>query len=370
MIFKSYNDIENSYNEKVIREIRSYGYDNPDIVYGCFTKIDGSNFQCSIDENDNFVVGTRTRFLGRGDDFQGYERAMRSEDVENKLRKMKEYIRTHITAVYDYYKPFEDGEQFVLTVYGELCGGMYRHPDVEKVNKAQRIQGRISYHPDNKWVPFDIVISSRENVSDGSWRYYLDCDKVKFLCDMFDLPCQIEKFRGTFDQCLNYQNDFIDDTGHILWGLPVIEDNITEGVVIKPIKGLWFRNHDRVVLKNKNDKFKEKMNKGHSKTVKEIVPLTEFEKKYFDILQQYITESRLYSVISKVGTVTEKSFGMIAGLFTKDALDDFKKEYEDQIKELEQQTDVDQFNFKNVQREFSKMCVEFIRPTFVKMLNS
>ena len=87
-IFKSYTDIENSYNEKFINQIREHKFDSQEIEWVAEVKIDGSNFQCCLDVDNTFSVGTRTRFLERGAEFQGYERAMRNSDVFNNAFKI------------------------------------------------------------------------------------------------------------------------------------------------------------------------------------------------------------------------------------------------------------------------------------------
>jgi len=278
---------------------------------------------------------------------------------------MKEFIK-NITSPYfdDNYNIVKDGK-FILTVYGELCGGMYRHPDVEKVKGAQKIQGRVDYHPDNMWVPFDIIFRNEEIGK----SYLCSTEDVEKLCNQVGLPSQILKFAGTLDECLKYQNDFIDDTGHILWNLPIVEGNITEGVVIKPIHPLWFNNGERVIFKNKNDKFKERTCKS-PKEPKEIIPMNDLEKKYYEFAREYITENRLMSVFSKVGEVNEKAFGMILGMFLKDLWKDFDKEYKEEIEKIEKETTVDQFNFSKARKEVSKEVSEFIRQMFIEKLNS
>ena len=357
MKFKSYSEIENSYNGKFVRELREQGFDDPNIEYVCENKIDGSNFQCSLDENDNFIVGKRSQLLGRDDTFQNYRKAMQNEDVENKLRLIKANIA----------QSFPVPEKFVFTVYGELCGGMYRHPDVEKVKNAQRIQGRIDYHPDNMWIPFDMAI--RAPGDENKILYLLDQDDVVRYCKLVGLPYPIILFRGTLDACLNFPVEFIDKTGNILWNLPVIDENISEGVVIKPNHACWMRNGQRVILKNKNERFKERTCKG-PKEKKENIPLTELETKYFNLAEEFITESRMMSVVSKIGELNEKLFGLFLGSFLKDLWNDFDKEYADEVHELEENTSVDEFSFPKIKKHISKEVSDFIRPKFVELINA
>ena len=114
MKFKSYSEIENSYNGKFVRELREQGFDDPNIEYVCENKIDGSNFQCSLDENDNFIVGKRSQLLGRDDTFQNYRKAMQNEDVENKLR----LIKANIAQRSRMRKEFKEELTIILTTCG------------------------------------------------------------------------------------------------------------------------------------------------------------------------------------------------------------------------------------------------------------
>ena len=362
MDFKSYGEIENTYNQKIINKIYDFEFPAKEPKWYCFTKIDGSNFQCSIDEEDKFIVGTRSHYLGRDSDFQGYERAMRNEDVENKLRKMKDLIFDNFYKDYQF-KGVKTKSEFCLTVYGELCGGMYRHPDVEKVKGATKIQGRVDYHPDNMWVPFDILLRQ----IDGN-VFLCPQEMTIKACERVGLPHEPIKFIGSFEDCLNFPIDFVDTTGHDLWGLPIIEKNISEGIVIKPNHGYWFPTGQRVILKKKGERFKERIEKNREKNLQDLT-LNELEQKYCNIYREYITESRLYSVFSKIGEVNEKSFGTILGMFMKDLYNDFEKDYSEETHKLECELSVDELNLSKVRKIIAKEVTEFIRPMFIKKLN-
>ena len=244
MIFRKYSEIENTYNQKFIKTLRDEGFTDPSIEYVCENKIDGSNMQVSIDEKGSFNFGSRTQMYQPHSDFQGSSACFLKEHIKEKLFKLKDLIANN-QKVIDILKeragidPTKEDikTKFVLTVYGELCGGMYRHPDVEKVKGAIKIQGRVDYHPDNKFVPFDIVL----RWPNGSTIMYFDQDEVVELCKQVALPYPIILFKGTFDECLNFPVEFIDKTGNILWGLPIIEKNISEGIVIKPNKAMLSR---------------------------------------------------------------------------------------------------------------------------------
>ena len=357
MIFKKYSEIENVQNLKYLKKIQEFGIDNPTIKYVVETKIDGSNFQCSIDENDNFKIGSRNNLLDLNQNFQGCNNVIGDYDIPNKLKELKKLFFN------DFLKSVVESEyKFSITVYGELCGGMYRHPNIEKVKGTNKIQGRIDYSPKNEWIPFDIVVRNE----DGSIIHFFTQEEVYDYCKAVNLPVLPIRFKGSLEECLKYPNDFIDDTGHILFDLPLIENNITEGVVIKPNVYLAFPNGERIIIKNKNEKFKERTCKN--KAPKEDKVLSDLENKWLNIMSEYITESRLYSVMSKIEIKNDKQFGMVLGEYMKDLIKDFEKDYGDEVSKLESELQDQDFRMSLVRKQISKMIIETIRPIFLEKL--
>ena len=80
-----------------------------------------------------------------------------------------------------------------------------------------------------------------------------ECRQFIDLAEQFDLLYAKPLFSGSFKDALEYQNDFQTTIPGIL-GLPEIEDNIAEGVVIKPENAMFFHDGSRLILKNKNAK--------------------------------------------------------------------------------------------------------------------
>ena len=140
------------------------------------------------------------------------------------------------------------------------------------------------------------------------------------------------------NECLNYPNDFQSKISGWL-GLPQIEDNICEGVVIRPTVPMFFRNGKRVIIKSKNDKFSEK------KTTKKSVVKLEESTLYSDMLtnilcelESFVTENRLNNVASHIGEVSmPRDFGKLIGLMSKDVFDDFMKQFEDDYNALDKE---------------------------------
>ena len=67
--------------------------------------------------------------------------------------------------------------------------------------------------------------------------------------------------------------------------------------------------------------------------------------------------------------VNEKQFGMFLGMFLKDLWADFDKDHLEEVKQLEDTTEVEEFSMAKVKKFISKEVSEFIRPMFIKLLN-
>jgi Rnl2 family RNA ligase len=298
-------------------------------------KIDGCNFQAGIDEDGTFFVGTRNTQLKADDNFYRWQYIMQKLDVEKKLRSLKA----------------------PCILYGELCGGLYRHPDVQKVDCAVRIQGRVDYSPDNEWVPFDLMLNG-EIVSQ---------DRLAEVCQALDLPCQEVKFRGTLQECLDFSPVFLDETGHRLWGLPLIDGNVAEGLVIKPINCIIKNNGERVIFKNKNPKFKERIKKTKSELKELNGDLTEYEEKYAEQLEELCTVSRAASVVSKL---VMPSFGDAMSAFIGDVFDSFYEELSDEDKAEMNTVDPKELDMKKIRKRLNKSAADVVREVWLSLDSS
>src|ERR1700722_17206386 len=56
----------------------------------------------------------------------------------------------------------DDGEVMTVTIYGELAGGRYPHPDVPSVPGIDPVQTGVWYAPDLRWLLFDVAIDAPE----------------------------------------------------------------------------------------------------------------------------------------------------------------------------------------------------------------
>lgn len=144
-------------------------------------------------------------------------------------------------------------------------------------------------------------------------------------------------------------------------GLPPIENNTCEGIVIRPVEPVFLKNGSRMLLKNKNSRFAEK------KSVKKRQPALFVEPGYSEellnqllIAEDYVTENRLNNVISKVGEVSfPNDAGKLIGLLSKDVLEDFLKEHSGSYAGLEKSEQ------KIFNRHLNKLSVELIKKVYM-----
>jgi len=217
-----------------------------------------------------------------------------------------------------------------LMVFGEMFGGKYPHPDVKNNSKTIVIQKGVFYCPNHEFYAFDLYITT-----EASGRF-LSVDQTNEFFGQGGFFYARTLFRGALGECLQYPNDSPSRISEWM-NLPPIENNICEGVVIRPVEPTYLCNGARVLLKSKNARFAEK------KSVKKRKPKLFVEPSYSKMLnemlvvvEQYVTENRLNNVVSKIGQVSvPKDTGKLIGLFSKDILDDFLKEHSGEYASIE-----------------------------------
>lgn len=305
MKFKKYPSIENSYQEKHMNYLREHGFARPDKVWCVTEKLHGSNLGIYCDENE-CRTASRNNLLQEKD-----------SDAFYKFVQIKEKVYEQVVNIFKYFDITLD-EVNNIVVYGELFGGAYPHPEVERNTKVSSVQKGVFYSPNIHFHIFDIMV-----VYDNGTEIFIDYDFVTHLCKMMLIPyCEI-LFIGTMDECLAYANNNKSTIPGIL-GLPEIEDNIMEGTVVKPIKAEFLKCGSKVVLKNKNEKFKEKNSeKKHQKTPVEV---SKNSQEVIDMIATYITENRLDSVESKLGEIEQHKIGDFIREFVRDVFEDASKE--------------------------------------------
>ena len=335
--FKKYSSIENSFNREFMEMVMA---EMPaDLKYVVQEKVHGANTSFLCDGND-VKFAKRTSVLSEGENFYEYDELLKTykKRVLNLFGKVKvRYPKiTHIS------------------VFGEMFGGRYPHDDVKVSHKLSLIQKGVCYTPEHEFYGFDIYIFDDEN------NRFLPVDEVNELFESEGFFYAKTLFKGTLAECLKYPNAFESKIAEWL-GLPTIEDNICEGVVIRPVVPMYLRDGSRVLIKNKNERFSEKKSiKTRNKLFAEPVPYSEALKTLLQEVDVYVTENRLDNVVSHIGEVHfPKDFGKVMGLFSKDALDDFLKEHGSAY------TALDKCEQKSLNKELNKLCTIFVKKVYM-----
>ncbi|MCH2044302.1 MAG: RNA ligase, Rnl2 family [Saprospiraceae bacterium] len=325
-MFKKYNSIENTYREEFLRRIQAAGFWREEYIVQ--EKVHGANLSYWTRDGEQFFAAKRTSQIGEEETFHNYDLILK--ELEPSFKNIWQDLKAKI----------ENLEQ--LTIFGEIIGGDYPHPDIEPDKKAIVVQKGVYYSPSNRFYAFDIMVNTTT---------YLDVDMVNAYFEQENMLHAKTLFRGIIQDCMAYPNDFESTIPKEL-GLPELKPNIVEGTIIRPSKSSFFKNGTRLILKNKNERWSE--NKKYHKTIKRDEPLPEKLLKLQEAILGYVTENRLNNVLSKIGEVSHKDFGRILGMFSKDVIKDFFKDFGEAV------DDLDKKELKLVKRSFSKAATSMV----------
>lgn len=335
--FKKYSSIENSFSrefmEHVVAEMPQ------DLEYVVQEKVHGANtsFLC---DGETVRFAKRTSMLEESEQFYDYPELL-ERHKDRVLRLFADIKERHPGVTH-------------ISVFGEMFGGMYPHDGVKARQKVGLIQKGVCYTPDHEFYGFDIYLFTENE------GHYLPVDEVNELFEACGFFYAKTLFRGTLGECLKHPNAFQSKIAEWL-GLPAIEDNICEGIVIRPVVPMYLRNGSRVLIKSKNERFAEKKSvKKRNKLFDEPVPYSEALKALIVEGEAYVTENRLANVVSHIGEVHfPKDFGRVMGLLSKDVLDDFLKEHGGSYAAL------DKCEQKSLNKELNKLCTTLVKQVYM-----
>ncbi len=335
--YKKYSSIENAITPEFMERVRT---EMPaDLEWVVQEKVHGSNTSFLCDGQD-VKFAKRTSVLADDEKFYDFQ-------------SLVDTYRTRVISLFNRVKTAYPGVD-AISVFGEMFGGRYAHADVAAEKGITLIQKGVNYTPGHEFYGFDIYIFEENGGG------YLPVDEVNALFEAEGFFYAKTLFRGTLDECLKYPNAFQSRISQWL-GLPDIDDNICEGVVIRPVEPQYLRNGSRVLIKNKNARFAEKKSvKKRNKLFAEPVPYSESLIALLPEVEAYVTETRLSNVVSHIGEVSfPKDFGKVIGMFSKDILDDFLKEHGGAYSAL------DKCEQKSLNRELNKLATRFVKATFM-----
>jgi len=363
MKHRKYKSIVGVWSQKEVDYLKLMGFSHPSIKWCVTEKVHGSNLAMYMNQNE-FKVAKRNSFIKDGENFFQYLSLKESNGY--KIRNLWDQL------------VYEDYDVNELIVYGELFGGSYPHPDVEKLQNVRRIQKGVYYSPNLNFYCFDILLNGE----------FLPMDVVCRLCEKVNIFYAKILFIGTFDECFEYPNQF--QTNIPKWlGLPLLDPNekhvitrhvpkvgldlldevvfedkeieyygnICEGIVIKPIDVLRYDDGSRLILKSKNDIFLE-TSKEKKSIRKKHHDLSEHAMDTLEKIVIYINENRLRNVLSKIGTFTRKDFRKVFDAFKRDVYEDFNVNH-DNLRDMEK------IDKKAIDKIVGRLCTEIWRPIFL-----
>ncbi len=249
-------------------------------------KIHGAHF-CIITDGSTIMAANRKHLLAADDNFFEYQRVL--QRVERQIYQLFHLTRRlHPQLVW-------------LSIYGELFGGAYPHPDVAPVAAVEPIQTGIYYTPDIEFCAFDLAISGPQQP-----HTYLDYDQAITLFRSANLFYASPLITGRYQDALNYPIEFSSTIPAQLGLPPLTRENKAEGVVIKPLKAITIptkKGPIRPIFKRKIATFAE--DRRFHQAQKWSLPSSLQSLNNLDLLKweafNQITENRLRSAISKIG---------------------------------------------------------------------
>lgn len=335
--FKKYSSIENSYN----REYMGYvvAETPPDLEYVVQEKVHGANtsFLC---DGEEVRFAKRTAMLADEEPFYDYPEML--DRYKTRVLKLFADVKARYPEVTH------------ISVFGEMFGGRYPHNAVKANRKVGLIQKGVFYTPGHEFYAFDLYLFTE----DGG--RFLPVEEMNGLFETEGFFYAKTLFKGTLAECLKHPNAFPSRIAEWL-GLPAIEGNICEGIVIRPVVPTYLRNGTRVLIKSKNERFAEKNSvKKRNKLFAEPIPYSDELKALIEEGEAYVTENRLHNVVSHIGELHfPKDFGKVMGLFSKDTLDDFLKEHGGPYSAL------DKCEQKSFNKELNRLCTSLVKKVYM-----
>ncbi|ASZ13694.1 hypothetical protein KTO58_05750 [Chitinophaga pendula] len=283
-------------------------------------KVHGANFSF-VYEDRRLLYAKRKEYLSWQDDFFGFQ--VVAAQLEDRLIRLFEQLHHDIP-----------GQRYII--YGELFGGAYPHPDVVPDPYVQAIQTGVYYSPAVRFCAFDIAVEW------AGIKQYIDYDKALSYFERFDIFYAKVLFSGKWNEALQFDTR-IDSMipGH--FGLPVLNPNLIEGIVVKPLSHSGLPAPAvRPIIKIKNPEFDEEKKFHEAEKwsfIPDVISLSEELSFLVEEMSNYITDNRLNSVLSKIGRLdeaNEKRMSEIKAEFLEDVYVDFNLDNNDILGELEE----------------------------------
>lgn len=283
-------------------------------AYVVTEKVHGANFcllAATADGGDTVSLrfAKRTAVIGGADEAEDFY-CCRSSGLLRRLAPRAE-AALRLVAVQESC----EASPIAVSIYGELFGGAYPHPDVPAVQGLDPVQVGVWYAPDLQFMAFDVAVEVA-----GGQRHFLDFFDARDVCEQADLLFAAPLCQGTLAECCDYDNRF-QSTLPARLGLPPLppgaggaEQNLAEGVVVRPRQEpacfcrAGGRDAGRGLFKRKIEEFSERRfqndswRKGKAGGTGTAPALGAEDVVRWEI-EALVTEQRVDNVLSKIGHV-------------------------------------------------------------------
>jgi len=282
-----YHSIENHYLTKTIEFAkRRYGDDFKNCSWEITEKIHGANTSFLIRPNVQIKHFSRNQEIF-GNEF--YATAELLSFMDSKLHLLQD---------------FADRTQMSVRLYGEIFGDV--------------IQKEVNYGPEKRIIFYNAMIND-ELVTQ---IYASELFKAVHTAKYFTRSLAV---LNSFDEALEFNQEFNSTYSDL-------EDNICEGVVIKPYDAILINQDKPFFLKKKNDAFLEKKQKRVKKE-KHVRPEVHT---WHETFLSYIHKGTVHAVFSKEGPITDMSeIGKYIQFIIADAKDTFNREEEFPVEDFD-----------------------------------
>jgi Rnl2 family RNA ligase len=272
-----------------------------------------------IFDGESIHVTSRNQLLGKPEDVTFF-------DCGHHIVKWEKELQPLLSEV------FNSNEASSVIVYGELVGGVFSHIDVEPHPDGRKIQvGDLQYCPNNMFYAFDILVIS----SDGQ-EQWMDYDKAVGLFHKHNVFCAEIDFRGTLEECLAFSEKTRPTPSDIpkRLGLPQLKSSLREGNVLKPVIARFLPTGSRVVIKDKNEETKPGCFVAKRPKVEEPPIPQNKDEEMKQKLSELLDESRLQSVLSKVGLLSKSIANNVIREMVNDVFEEMKRDEDPLYKEF------------------------------------
>lgn len=302
--FKEYSSINSTRTNGSIKYVTNIV--PADVEWIATEKVHGANFSFTTD-GTTIKWGKRTSFLTDEEHKLFFNCKYAIEKYEKDCLSLFTQVKNYIP------------DTKLIRVYGELYGGKYTDVKTSHLTKVSNVQVEVLYSPNIEFIIFDIYVE----FDNTSLNTYLDLQLVQDLCRISNLPVVKTLHIDLLSNLLKLDPSF-ETTIPEIHGLPKIDNNFAEGYVFRPITE-YTGTGGRVILKHKSDRFLEK-HKHKKIELKNVGKLSAKHLLVAEHLCQYVTETRLQNVYSKLLSTEGKNLKRVCGLLCKDAIEDGLKD--------------------------------------------